>query len=231
MGTLGGSPNPPRWAPASKARLAHAIGASVAVRIRELRAEGWRNLAAADAGTGRTAVGALRRQRPGQDQRPRGRVLPGGLRSFRTSHAEDLIRRAAERDGHGAPAGGDAPPGSRTPVRDRAAADGAGGAARRQAGTRHGGGAGRGQRRSVRARGPAAAARRAAARRRFLDLAIFNIERGYYEEASAFQKVLKNRNALLKRGTADPMLLDAYDEELARTGARVVMRRLRWSPR
>jgi DNA replication and repair protein RecF len=64
-----------------------------------------------------------------------------------------------------------------------------------------------------------------AARRRFLDLAIFNVERGYYGEASAFQKVLKNRNALLKRGGADPTLLDAYDEELARTGARVVVRR------
>ena len=64
-----------------------------------------------------------------------------------------------------------------------------------------------------------------ASRRRFLDLAIFNVERGYYDEASAYQKVLKNRNALLKRGPADPMLLDTYDEELARTGARVVMRR------
>ena len=41
-------------------------------------------------------------------------------------------------------------------------------------------------------------------RRRFLDLAIFNIERGYYDEASAFQKVLKSRNALLKRGPGRP---------------------------
>ncbi len=64
-----------------------------------------------------------------------------------------------------------------------------------------------------------------AARRRFLDLAVFNVERGYYREASAFQKVVKSRNHLLKRGAVDPVLLDAYDEELARTGARVVMRR------
>jgi DNA replication and repair protein RecF len=63
------------------------------------------------------------------------------------------------------------------------------------------------------------------ARRRFLDLAVFNVERGYYREASAFQKVLKSRNHLLKRGPFDPVLLDAYDEELARTGARVVLRR------
>jgi DNA replication and repair protein RecF len=64
-----------------------------------------------------------------------------------------------------------------------------------------------------------------AARRRFLDLAIFNVERGYYAEASAFLKVLRNRNALLKRRDSDPTLLDTFDDELARTGARVVMRR------
>jgi DNA replication and repair protein RecF len=64
-----------------------------------------------------------------------------------------------------------------------------------------------------------------AARRRFLDLAVFNVERAYYKEASAFQKVLKNRNVLLRRGRADPLLLDTYDEELARAGARVVVRR------
>src|SRR3954470_9769047 len=64
-----------------------------------------------------------------------------------------------------------------------------------------------------------------AARRRFLDLAVFNVERGYYREAAAFQKVVKSRNHLLRRGSLDPVLLDAYDEELARTGARVVLRR------
>jgi DNA replication and repair protein RecF len=64
-----------------------------------------------------------------------------------------------------------------------------------------------------------------AARRRFLDLAVFNVERGYYREAAAFQRVVKSRNTLLKQGRADPVLLDAYDDELARTGARVVARR------
>ena len=146
------------------------------------------------------------------------------LRSFRTSHAEDLIRRGAPH-GRGAPAGGGRAPGPRAPVRDRAAADGPGRAARRQGGARHGGGAGR--RHVVLFVPEDLLLPRAApaARRRFLDLAIFNVERGYYDEASAFQKVLKSRNALLKRGPADPMLLDTYDEELARTGARVVMRR------
>ncbi|MDB4980362.1 MAG: replication and repair protein RecF [Myxococcales bacterium] len=64
-----------------------------------------------------------------------------------------------------------------------------------------------------------------AARRRFLDLAVFNVERGYYREAAAYQRVVKSRNHVLRQGRADPVLLDAYDEELARTGARVVMRR------
>jgi DNA replication and repair protein RecF len=63
------------------------------------------------------------------------------------------------------------------------------------------------------------------ARRRFLDLAVFNVERSYYREAAAYQKVVKSRNHLLKRGPQDPILLDAYDDELARTGARVVLRR------
>jgi DNA replication and repair protein RecF len=64
-----------------------------------------------------------------------------------------------------------------------------------------------------------------AARRRMLDLAVFNVERAYYREASAFQKVLKSRNHVLKRGPGDAVLLEAYDDELARTGARVVLRR------
>jgi len=64
-----------------------------------------------------------------------------------------------------------------------------------------------------------------AARRRFLDLAVFGVERGYYREAAAFQRVLKSRNALLRAGEPEAALLDAYDEELARTGARVTVRR------
>jgi DNA replication and repair protein RecF len=64
-----------------------------------------------------------------------------------------------------------------------------------------------------------------AARRRFLDMAVFNVERGYYKEAVAFQRVLKNRNLLLRRGRPDPILLETYDDELSRTGARLVVRR------
>lgn len=64
-----------------------------------------------------------------------------------------------------------------------------------------------------------------ALRRKFMDLAVFNVERAFYREASAFQRVLKSRNALLRSGRIAPELLETYDEELARTGARVVLRR------
>ncbi len=66
-----------------------------------------------------------------------------------------------------------------------------------------------------------------AARRRFLDMAISGVEPAYFGEAAIFQKVLRSRNALLRAGrsAATPALLDTYDEQLARAGARVIMRR------
>jgi DNA replication and repair protein RecF len=41
----------------------------------------------------------------------------------------------------------------------------------------------------------------------------------------AFERVLRSRNAVLREPAPRPALLDTYDEELARTGARVVRRR------
>jgi DNA replication and repair protein RecF len=64
-----------------------------------------------------------------------------------------------------------------------------------------------------------------AARRKYLDLAVFNVDRTFFREASAFQRVLKSRNAVLRTGRLSPALVETYDEELARTGARVVTRR------
>jgi DNA replication and repair protein RecF len=65
------------------------------------------------------------------------------------------------------------------------------------------------------------------ARRSFLDRAAYNVDRLFFGEAVAFQKVLKNRNAALRRGGAfaQPTMLATYDDELARTGARLVQRR------
>ncbi len=65
-----------------------------------------------------------------------------------------------------------------------------------------------------------------AERRRFLDRAIFATDRAYAAEAVAYEKVLRNRNALLRKEEAlPPALLETYDDELARIGARIVTRR------
>jgi DNA replication and repair protein RecF len=54
---------------------------------------------------------------------------------------------------------------------------------------------------------------------------VFNVDRSFFKEASAFQRVLKSRNAVLRSGRLAPPLVETYDDELARTGARVVTRR------
>jgi DNA replication and repair protein RecF len=62
-------------------------------------------------------------------------------------------------------------------------------------------------------------------------MAVFGVERAYFAEAAAFQKLLRSRNALLRQRQPppsrppSPALLETYDEELARAGARVVVRR------
>src|SRR6476659_8124486 len=195
------------------------------MRILELAAEGWRNLEPL------TLVPAERLSvLHGDNGQGKTNVIEAAyylavLRSFRTSHAEDLIRRGESATGT---------------ARLRAEIVHRGLERRFEIELRPTGRVARLDGKAVRGTAAALGAvsvvlfvpedlllpRAApASRRRFLDLAIFNIERGFYDEASAYQKVLKNRNALLKRGPADPMLLDTYDEELARTGARVVMRR------
>ncbi len=64
-----------------------------------------------------------------------------------------------------------------------------------------------------------------AQRRRFVDRATFAADRAYGGEAAAYERVLRSRNALLREGRVASALLETYDEELARTGARIVMRR------
>jgi DNA replication and repair protein RecF len=194
------------------------------LRIAELRAEGWRNLEplalvpgprvtvlAGDNGQGKTniieAIYYLAR-----------------LRSFRTSTVTDLIQLAP----------------ARSAARLAAVVESAGLTRRIEVDLSPDGRSARIDGKAVRGAAAVLAAfsvvlfvpedlllPRAApvARRRYLDLAVFGVERAYYKEAAAFQKVLRSRNFLLRRGQADPVLLDAYDEELARAGARVVMRR------
>ncbi len=65
----------------------------------------------------------------------------------------------------------------------------------------------------------------AAERRRAVDRAVFAVQRTYFREALDFERALKARNGLLRRGGFSRELLESYDETLARTGARIVVRR------
>jgi DNA replication and repair protein RecF len=65
----------------------------------------------------------------------------------------------------------------------------------------------------------------ASERRRALDRAVFAVCRPYFQEATDFERVLKARNGLLRRGEQNQALLESYDETLARVGARIVERR------
>lgn len=65
----------------------------------------------------------------------------------------------------------------------------------------------------------------AAERRRVIDRAVFAVHRAYYREALTFERALKARNGLLRRGGVARELLESYDETLAQAGARVVVRR------
>jgi DNA replication and repair protein RecF len=194
------------------------------VRIRELRAVGWRNLEPLTLVPSERLTVLYGDNGQGKTNILEAAYYLAVLRSFRTSHVDDLIRR------------GD----STAVARLSADIDHRGLQRRFDIELRSGGRVARLDGKVVRGAAavlggvsvvlfvpedlllPRAAP---AARRRFMDLAIFNIERTYYGEAGAFQKVLKSRNALLKRGVSDARLMATYDEELARTGARIVVRR------
>ncbi len=63
-------------------------------------------------------------------------------------------------------------------------------------------------------------------RRGFLDRAVFNRFPAYLRESREYARALKNRNRLLREGgAADPAYLAAYDETLAKAGARIYARR------
>ena len=61
-------------------------------------------------------------------------------------------------------------------------------------------------------------------RRAFLDRAVFNRFPAYLRERRAYERALKSRNRLLKEHAA-ASYVEAYDEAVARTGARVLVRR------
>jgi DNA replication and repair protein RecF len=69
-------------------------------------------------------------------------------------------------------------------------------------------------------------------RRAFLDRAVFQRAPEYLGEVQSYDKVLKNRNALLRalrdRQSRDRTLLEVYDQQLSELGARRMVRRARF---
>lgn len=63
-------------------------------------------------------------------------------------------------------------------------------------------------------------------RRKFIDVLICQLDGGYLLDLSAYNKILQQRNSLLRNWTADFSLLDILDEQLALYGDRVYQKRL-----
>jgi DNA replication and repair protein RecF len=190
--------------------------------LRELRARGWRNLASVvlQPGPGATVLF-------GQNGQGKTNILEAAytalcFRSFRTSSLSDLVAWGAQ----GATVEAEITvravdrvlkiqisPGHKTTLLD-------GKAVRRDSSALLGVGAVLFGPEDLRL--PRAAA---GERRRFLDRAVFGGYRPYFREVLTFERVLKSRNALLRRGPAEATLLASYDEKLAEAGARMVIRR------
>jgi DNA replication and repair protein RecF len=64
-------------------------------------------------------------------------------------------------------------------------------------------------------------------RRRFLDRLVFAAEPGHAAHAQAYEKALRERLRLLTDGPADPVWLDALEQRLALSGARLAEARAR----
>lgn len=66
-------------------------------------------------------------------------------------------------------------------------------------------------------------------RRKFLDSAISQVDPHYLDDLISYNKVLSNRNALLKRfaetGRTDPEMLEVYDEQLISYGMKIFRKR------
>ncbi len=62
-------------------------------------------------------------------------------------------------------------------------------------------------------------------RRNFIDMALCSMDIKYTDSLLRYQKVLSQRNALLKKDGVIPMLLDVYDEKLAEEGSYIMVAR------
>jgi DNA replication and repair protein RecF len=59
-------------------------------------------------------------------------------------------------------------------------------------------------------------------RRRFIDRELCQIKPAYYDSLNNYKKTLQQRNAYLKEETVDSSILDLWDMQLARYGARII---------
>ena len=62
-------------------------------------------------------------------------------------------------------------------------------------------------------------------RRKFIDRELCQIKPGYYSDLSSYRRVLRQRNIYLKESSVDKSVLDIWDRELAKYGARVTAKR------
>lgn len=65
-----------------------------------------------------------------------------------------------------------------------------------------------------------------ASRRRFIDIALCQISKAYFYLLNRYNKILAQRNRLLKEGRTDAGMLDIWDTQLAGEGAKIVKTRL-----
>ncbi len=65
-------------------------------------------------------------------------------------------------------------------------------------------------------------------RRRFIDRELCQIQPRYYDSLSNYKKTLQQRNAYLKEERIDPSMLDLWDLQLAKYGARIMEMRDRF---
>ena len=63
-------------------------------------------------------------------------------------------------------------------------------------------------------------------RRRFLDMEISALDKVYYHDLVHYNKVIQERNTLLKMRSVDYTVLDVYDEKAAQLGAKIIKQRI-----
>lgn len=68
-------------------------------------------------------------------------------------------------------------------------------------------------------------------RRLLLDRFIFNASPTWADDVATYEQALRQRNALLKNDVPDRALVQAFDDQLVSSGARVLARRMAWLER